>query len=498
MTCPSWEVYNVPGSNPFLIEYGIRNYNVNGEDCFMPYLTVEEMARVMKGKIVLGSRTAGIALRVASIGGNRAGTVTFLTRPISDEDRILAWLHKHGATCVIVTSSRRLTLQKWRKAHLSVIQVANLYRAHQALARAYRRQLNIPFIQVIGSAGKTTTKEMIGAVLQESLNPLVGLQNDNLPNGVARNILRVRDNHRAAVLEAGTLGPGIMRTSTRMIKPDIAVVTSIQRAHVMRMGSMQKIINAKGEIFEYLAENGTLILNGEDANIDKLPLNQFQGSILSYGFSSKHDIWASDITREGFKTYFTANTEDFQISCMINIIGQYNVGNALAAILVALQLGLTPDQISRGLAGFRPVENRLKIHSGKNGIIFIDDNFNANPDSTGLLIEEVGSLCESYPLVLVLGDMERPSESVRKYARQVHFAVGQQLAGKNIKHVLAIGKWAREYLRGAAAAGFPPDRIEHYPTVAAARKRFRKLLAPGTVVVLKASVYTPVRRLMQS
>jgi UDP-N-acetylmuramoyl-tripeptide--D-alanyl-D-alanine ligase len=323
------------------------------------------------------------------------------------------------------------------------------------------------------------------------------LENDNLPDGVARNILRVNRQHKSAVLEAAMFGPGIIRQSTRMIKPKIAVITSIQRVHLIRFGSMQKIINYKAEILDVLSEKSTLIVNGEDKNCAKLPFERYNGTLLRFGFSNAFDIWASDIRREGFRTYFTAHYKSTEMKCMINIIGRYNVGNALAAIMVGLKLGLTEEQIVKGLAAFRPIEGRLKLHK-KHRVIILNDNFNANPDSTQQLLKELRSLSVSYPVVLVLGDIERPSNASAAYSRRVHFAIGKQLADINFKYVLAIGKWAREYVRGAVSSGMPKDKIEYFPTVQAARSRYRSLLAPGTVVVLKASVYTPVRNLIRN
>lgn len=462
----------------------------------MSTMTLEQISSVTKGRIVLGNRKSNIHLPAKPMGSSANGSVVFLFRHINNEDKTLLWLRQHGVKCIITRSATGLSLSKWKRAGIAVIEVSNLTQAHIALAGAYRRQLNIPFIQVIGSAGKTTTKEMIGAVLKQSLNPLVGWKNDNLLPGIARNILRVNPKNGAAVVEAGMLGPGIIGSATKIIRPDIAVITSIQRAHMMRLGSMQNIIAAKAEILDYMSEESTLIINGEDDNIAQMPLHRFRGKLLTYGFSNRYDLWASNISYDGLKTNFTVHNKELEIDCVINIIGRYNVGNALAAFGVGLRLGLTPEQIRVGLAGFEPVEGRLKVHRANNGTIFIDDNFNANPDSTSLLIEELKHLSNFNRLILVLGDMERPAHSADSYARRVHFDVGQQLAGIPKVHVLAVGKWAREYVRGATSAGFPSDKIEYFPTIAEAKKRLRYLLTPGTVVVLKASVYTPVRRLM--
>lgn len=364
-----------------------------------------------------------------------------------------------------------------------------------ALAYSHRRKYNIPRVQVIGSSGKTTTKEMIGAVLRQKYNPLLTRGNSNTPLGVAKTLLRLGKFHDAAVLEVGMKGFGIMRLSTRMVRPTIGVVTSIHEAHRARFASMQGIIRAKAEMLEYLDKDGTLIINGYDKYSRKYPYRGFKGKVIRFGFFQDCDIWASDLKRKGLSTHFIVHTRGYQFPCTINIIGRYNVGNALAAAAVGLELGLEPEEISRGLASFSPVRSRLKVHQRSDGAIIIDDNYNANPESTRLLVEELISLAEEYPVLLVLGDMERPSRDIEKYARRVHRQIGRQLAQGNFAHVLAVGLWAREYLNGAIEAGFPREKITYYRTVQAAEKHFKNLLAPDTIAVLKASPYTRLRQL---
>ncbi|MGE5415311.1 MAG: UDP-N-acetylmuramoyl-tripeptide--D-alanyl-D-alanine ligase [Acidobacteriota bacterium] len=465
----------------------------------MTSFTLEEIRAVVNGRLLVGNPK--ITIRIAAGKYRRSmilGGVAFLNKHINDEDKLIFSFNQSNVACALIPYSTQLKQVKWAEAGIAVIQVKNLRLAFLDLAGAFRRKFNIPFVQVVGSAGKTTTKEMIGAVLSEGLNPLVGYKNWNLPELIAHSCFHLNIKHQSAVFETGMLQPGDIRTSSRLIRPDIAVVTCLQRAHMVRLGSMAKIISVKAEMLQYLKENGTLIINGEDSNCSKLPLSKYRGKVLTYGFSAEHDLWASDIERDGFKTNFRANGKNVSMQCVINTIGHYNVGNALAAIMVGKEVGLSDNAITQGLAKFQPVEGRLKIHKGINNTIIINDNFNANPDSTSLLLKELCMLAAEYQVVLVLGDMERPSESIRDYAKRVHYTTGQQLAGIDFKYVIAIGKWAKEYENGALSAGFPTGKIEHFPTVNQAEPSFRKLLRPGVVVVLKASRYSPISKLMKN
>ncbi|MDD3365611.1 MAG: UDP-N-acetylmuramoyl-tripeptide--D-alanyl-D-alanine ligase [Syntrophomonas sp.] len=359
----------------------------------------------------------------------------------------------------------------------------------------YRNQFSIPFIQVIGSSGKTTTKEMIGAVLNEKFPTLTSLKNMNSLVGVAKNLFRLNKTPRAAVLEAGMKSSGIIRAATRLIRPDIGVITSIHSAHLTRLGSIQNIIAAKAEILEFLSNDGSLIVNWDDANCQRLPFQRYKGELIRFGFSEQCDLWATDIERQGFRTNFKVNTRDLQFACTINIIGRYNVGNALAAIAVGLKMGMSPMEIAHGLEHFNPVNGRLKVYHISDGTIIIDDTYNANPDSTRLLIDELIIMAREQPVVLVIGDMERPSRDIENYARSVHFNIGHQLAQGSFQHVMAIGLWASEYVRGAIQAGFPQNKISYYETVPAAEASFTFLLTPGTTVVLKSSTYTKLKNL---
>jgi len=423
-------------------------------------------------------------------------SITLLSKPIVNELSLLNLLFNHGVKCVMVKEDNRLNPYKWSNAGISIIEVQNLNRAYRELAMFYRSQFQIPLIQVIGSSGKTTTKEMIGAVLNERFNTLTSLQNMNSPNGVANNLMRLNKGHHAAVVETGMKAPGIIRISSRMTRPDIGVLTSIHSAHLTRLGSISRIIDAKSEILEYLSPQGYLIINWADTNCHRFPYQKYRGKLVRFGFAENCDLWASNIRRHDFSTDFTVNTRKFKFDCKINIVGRYNVGNALAAVAVGLKLGLTPGEISRGLGSFQAVGGRLKVYRQNDGAIIIDDHFNANPDSTRLLVDELIIMAREQPVVLVIGDMERPSADIEAYARRVHFKIGRQIAQGEFHHVLAIGRWAWEYVQGAVNAGFPYEKISYFKNVQAAENSFSNLLTPGTTVVLKASPYTPLKNLL--
>jgi UDP-N-acetylmuramoyl-tripeptide--D-alanyl-D-alanine ligase len=461
----------------------------------VPTISLPKLASVINGRILTPSHNNNIPFSVSRFYKTAPASITFLSKRFKEEHALIGLMKKRHVRCVIIDSSLHLSASNWKNAGIAIIRVTSLDLAYTRLARYYNRQFSIPRIQVVGSSGKTTTKEMIGSVLKIKFHTLVGLENVNAVPGVARNIFRLNKNHQAAVLEAGMKAPGIITICSRLIMPTIGVITSINSSHLVRMGSIKNTIAAKAEILRFIPKSGLLIVNWDDANCRKLPLHRCKGEIIRYGFSEQCDIWASDIEQHEFSTTFMVHAGKLLFPCSISIIGKYNVGNALAAVAAGLKMGLEPQEIAQGLQYFKPVSRRLKVHRTNNGVIIIDDNFNANPDSTRMLIDELIVMARTQPFVLVIGDMEQPSPSIAKYARRVHFKIGKQIAQGNFTHVLAVGLWAREYVRGAIQNGFPEDKITYHRTVQGAENDFKKLLTPGTTVVLKASPYIQLYKL---
>lgn len=414
------------------------------------------------------------------------------------EESLLEKMVNCNASGVVVHKPCRFTVERWKEAGIGIIEVGNWIMFQIAMAGIYRAKFDIPLIQVIGSAGKTTTKDMIGAVLNAGMPALVGYANYNTAFGAASNILNLRDFHRAAVIEAGMKSTGYMGFSSSIIKPSMAVLTSIQRAHYVTLGSIEKIIEAKAEILEFLDPGGVLIINGEDHNCNKFPVNRYRGRVLRYGFSDQYDLWSENIIYKKFKTYFVVRGKGIEMDCTLNTVGKYNVTNALAAVLVGMELGMAPGDIRQGLADFKPMARRLKVAAGPLDTILIDDNFNANPESTQLLLEEIPKFAEKRPVMLVMGDVERPDEQIAEYAKKVHFTIGQQIARIPFEKLIAIGKWAKEYVAGAKSEGAPEFKMEYFERVEQAVKSFKSSIIPGSIILFKASVYVSVRNLIKS
>ncbi|WP_066295210.1 UDP-N-acetylmuramoyl-tripeptide--D-alanyl-D-alanine ligase [Bacillus sp. FJAT-29937] len=424
-------------------------------------------------------------------------SLVFLYTHDLDEDELIQRLVKGNATGIVISRKHKFHINKFAQAGIGVLEVNNRKKAFRNMARIYRRQFSIPITQVIGSSGKTTTKELIGSVLKQEYSTLIGAGNFNSPDGVAFYLSKLEQKHSAAVLEVGMRGSGIMRLSSGMIQPQIGVVTCIHRAHLTKLGTIKNIIKAKAEMVEQLSPNGALVINGDDPNCaEYIKITRYPGKIITFGFSEGNTIRATNVYYENFQSFFTVKGKGFKFDCMMNTFGSYNIMNALAAIAVGLVHQVPIKKIQQGIAQFSPIKGRLQVLSCQNDITVIHDNFNANPDSTNLLLSQVPYLPKR-PIILVLGDMENPHTN-EAYAKEVHYQIGEKIGDLKIEKLVAIGKWAKEYCLGAYAKGISADKISYYTHVDKVKEDIPQMVPPNSIVIFKASVaYCDLEPLIQ-
>lgn len=464
------------------------------------FFTPEAVSKAVQGRLVTWNSKNSVKNFTNKLNSITEGSLFFLFNDCEneDEDELIARFSNYNAAGIICDRKLCLNTEKWSKAGLGIIQVVNLNSAYLAMAKLYRSKFSIAAVQVVGSSGKTTAKEMIGSILSYNMPVLTGAGNLNSPLHIAYQISKLKDIHQAAVFEAGMKARGIIKLSSSIIKPTIGIITSIHRSHFTRIGSMEQIIAAKAELLEYLDEDGSLIINGEDKNCIRLPLESYKGEILTFGFTEKCNIWADNIICKEFRTYFNVHTGENKFECSINTVARYNISNALAAVMVGLKLGISPENIVKGLSTFKPLSARLEILQGIKNTTLVNDNFNANPDSTKMMLKEVSGFAGGRPVILVMGDMENPRDEISEYAHKEHFKTGQLIGKMTVRYLFAIGKWAAEYVRGAITEGMNPENISYFRNPDDAENTLKKFLIPGSIIIFKASTYVKLKNLINS
>ncbi len=389
----------------------------------------------------------------------------------SDGHDYISDIYEKGGLCCI--SQKELP----EETH-PYIQVDSSLEALKELAEFYRRSLDIKVIGITGSVGKTSTKEMIASVLEQNFRVLKTSGNHNNAIGLPLTIFRLREEHQIAVLEMGISEFGEMRVLSKIARPDIVVMTNIGQCHLEFLGSRDGILKAKSEIFEYMNRDGMIFLNGDDDKLAKLrEINGITPHFFGLSHSCEayaeqiHDLGLSGIT-------CTLQVNGSRISTHIPLPGRHTVYNALAGALIGKSLGLTDDQIDRGIRALKPVIGRENVLRLSN-LTVIDDCYNANPVSMKGAIDILSSA--KGRKVCVLGDMfELGAEEKR-----LHYETGAYLAEKDVDLLLTAGTLAKVLAKGAADQGF--TSIHSFDTTEELAKKIPAFLQAGDVVLVKAS-----------
>lgn len=361
----------------------------------------------------------------------------------------------------------------------AVLLVRDANAALAALARGYLQMLRPAVVGVTGSVGKTTTKDMIAAVLNEKYPTLKNEGNLNTEVGLSLTVFRLEATHRAAVLEMGMRGQGQISYLAGIAQPQIGVITNIGETHIELLGSVENIARAKGELLAALPAGGTAVLNGDDEWCRKLA-SHFSGAAIFFGTDDRSDVFATEIrSRQERGIAFLAHFGPHTVEMAVPVPGRHNVANALAAVSVGWRLGVEPAAIARGLARFVPSRMRLEvIDAGPFRII--NDAYNANPQSMLASIRVLRELAGGRR-VAVLGDMLE----LGAHSAAGHRTVGE-FAAQNVDLLLTVGPQAA-MIAAAARALLPEGAVRSFATNAEASDCLRDVICSGDTVLVKGS-----------
>ena len=353
------------------------------------------------------------------------------------------------------------------------IQVADTRLALKALASWYRDKFDLPVVQVTGSAGKTTTKEMIASVLSQRYNTLRTEGNFNNDIGAPLTLLRLMPEHQAAVIETGMNHFGEIRYLGEMVRPDIAVITNVGDAHIENLGNTrQGILRAKCEIFENLTPEGIAVLNGDDELLNTVTLPR---TILRCGVGDGCGVRVTDIDDrglEGVACTVTIKGEHYRLTT--SAPGRYMIYPMAMAAAIGRRLGLTREEIAAGVAAYTTVGSRMHLIRLPGERLVIDDCYNANPQS---MAEGLRMLAASpaQHRVAVLGDMGE----LGQLTAQAHRDMGALTRRLGLTAV-AVGEKMH-------ALTETDPQAQWFATVEEAMPAIRQLFTPGTAVLVKAS-----------
>ncbi len=358
----------------------------------------------------------------------------------------------------------------------SIIRVSDTRIAFGDIARYYKEKYKLPTVAITGSVGKTTTKDMVSAVLAMKYNTLKTQGNFNNDIGLPITVFRLEKKHEMAVLEMGMSHMGEINYLASIAQPDVAVITNIGMSHIENLGSQENIYLSKMQICDYFDKNNLLVVNGDDKFL-KTAKGDFE--IITYGIENKAcDLVASNIENLGIEgTKFSVEINGKKYEIYVKIPGVHNVYNALAAIAVGLRFEIPMEDIAAGIREFQLTNMRMEIKKHK-GIVIIDDCYNASPDSIRAAVKVLGDVKASRK-VAILGDVLEMGAFAEKELYEVGVSID------NIDVLIAVGENAKYIAKGADFAGV--KQVMRFKTVDEAVAFLPEFVEDGDHILVKAS-----------
>ena len=454
---------------------------------------VEQLVAAVGGKLLTGS-------------GNRLIKDVIIDSREKAEDSLFA----SGAKTLFMqkeSAYKEEILSLAKDAGACVVAVEDTVSALQNFAAWYRNQFELPVVGITGSVGKTTTKEMISAALETEKKVLKTIGNKNSQIGLPLMMFYLDDSYDIAIIEMGMSEVGEMKNLTAVARPECAVMTNIGVAHIAQLGSKENIRKEKLNIINEFDKRSVLFVNGNDTLLNNIATEITQKSItmdcdeasravlkdtkaLTYGISTaeEFDISAVDLVTGGSGIGFTAviNAEGTiqKVPVQLKVYGNHNVMNALAAIAVAMHYGISPEKAAEGLAEYEPIAMRGQIKT-VNGITWIDDTYNASPDSMKSGAQVMLSL-EGKRHIAVFADVLELGEA----SEQLHREVGAYLAklteqGRTTDILVTVGTQAAFIADEAKKQGI--KQAVSFASNAEATEFLKQTLTAGDVVLVKGS-----------
>ncbi len=379
--------------------------------------------------------------------------------------------------------------------NIPALRVADTRLALGQLSAAWRMQFSIPVIAVTGSNGKTTTKEMLAAIFGQRGNVLATQGNLNNEIGVPLTLLRLRKEHRYAVIEMGASHPGEIAYLSGLARPTIALITNAAVAHLGGFGSLNEVARTKGGIYEALSDTGVGVVNADDAYASMWRGIVNERSCVTFGMRTTTDVHADmdaikcHMGYQAITTDFKMHTPVGDVMIALPLLGTHNVMNALAAGAAALAAGATLDDIRNGLQDMQPVKGRLTIKQGAYGARVIDDTYNANPPSVRAAIDVLAAA--TGPKILVLGDMGELGDDAPAF----HAQIGAQAQAAGINQLYALGELSLLTVQSFGNGGH--HYTSHEALIAALTAALTRL-GSGSTVLVKGSRFMRMERVVEA
>ena len=447
----------------------------------MKNLTVEDILKVTKGKLIIGNEKLECENFSRDTRSIQKGD-TYIAIKGEKFDGNIFWkdAFKNGADCVIVQDIEFSNEDLKDLDNKTIIKVEDTMQALYKIAEYKRKINNIPVVAITGSVGKTSTKDMVASVVSQKYKTLKTIGNNNNNIGLPFTILRLKD-EEIMILEMGMNHFGEIHLLSNIAKPNICVITNIGTSHIGNLGSKENILKAKLEILDG-AENPTIIINNDDELLHKWYLeNKDSRKIITYGIENKSDIMAKDMILEQEKSTYKCNIDGKEMDVEVPIAGRHFVLNSLCATTVGIALNIDINKIITGIKNVELTKKRMDIKE-INGIKVINDAYNASPEAMKASLNYLSSF-KNNRKIAVLGDMFELGE----YAEKLHRLVGEEVYKNNIDILICAGENAKLIADEALKNGMKKENIYYFEDKSNVLEFLKNEVKTGDVVLFKAS-----------
>lgn len=437
-------------------------------------LSIQEILQATEGRLIFSNSTKRIFK-----------TVSTDSRSIKPGDLFIALIgkkfdgHSYMAD-VIKKKAGAVVVSKKISGHpnVPVVQVKDTTKALGQIARFYRRKFDIPVIAITGSAGKTTTKEMIAQVLSTQYEVLKNVKTENNHIGVPLTLLKLNKNHQAAVLECGTNQPGDIEWLAQIVQPTMVVYTNIGASHLEKLKDRQGVFEEKFKMVQEMAQDGVIIFNRDDEYLSKIFSVKLTQKKIAYSIKKESDYQAKEVRSEGNgRIHFSVHHQKYNL----NAWAKHNVYNALAAVACADFLKVKRTNIKNNLKMFVNCPGRQEMKRF-GGLTVIDDTYNANPISFKSAIDALSAMKVKGQKILICADMLELGKESKKY----HAELGAYISCSNMDKVLSMGPFAQTISQSLQSQ---KSRIEarHYKSFEHLRDDLGNICRQGDAVLIKGS-----------
>jgi len=441
----------------------------------MPELTFETIAEMIDGELIAGGDVRASTVVIDSREA-RSGSVFFALRGERlDGHNYVANALVRSAGAVVEVVPEPMPQGK------ALVRVPDTTVALQTLAKAVRQRCDFTLIAVTGSAGKTTTKEMIATLVASERKTWKSWGNFNNQIGFPLCLANTPDGTAVVVSEMGMNHKGEIASMAGPSRPDVAVYTNIGPVHLEFFDSIDGIAEAKRELLEHTHEDGLVIANADDARVMRIS-EGFSGRRVTYGFAESADYRATEVRERGLLgSTFVLEAEGISHTIETTIPGRHNLENLLAALATARGIAISWDGILRAIGEIKPAYHRGVLVKWRGAMLY-DDTYNSNPYALSKALELLSRADASGRRIAVIGDMLELGGDELTF----HEDAGRAIP-RNVDVVLGVGPRSKSLLRGAQQAGFDPASLHHFADAAEATAFLRDFLADNDLVLLKAS-----------